>query len=81
LGGTVYCKYYNRLSLQDCIDGRTDRIAAAPTKRKDIGWYTHWGNRGYLSKHAIRKMPLVDERLKELSKEFTSFKDQPFATK
>ena len=37
LGGTVYCKYYNPLALRDCVDGRTDRMAAAPTKRKDIG--------------------------------------------
>ncbi|KAF9792330.1 ribosomal protein L15 [Thelephora terrestris] len=81
LGGTVYCKYYNPLSLRDCIDGRTDRIAAAPTRRKDIEWYTHWGNRGYISPRAIEKMPFVEERLKELSKEYTNFKSQPFATK
>lgn len=37
VGGTVYCKYYNPLALGDCIGGRVDRIAAAPTKRKDIG--------------------------------------------
>ena len=97
-GGTVYCKYYNPLALRDCVDGRTDRIAAAPTKRKDIGlsaihhqvapsadslleWYTHWGNRGYLSLQAIKKMPFVDDRLKELSREFTTFKSQPFETK
>jgi len=80
-GGTVYCKYYNPLAIRDCIDGRTDRIAAAPTKRKDIEWYTHWGNRGYLSPQAIKKMPFVDDRLKELSREFTTFKSQPFETK
>jgi len=97
-GGTVYCKYHNPLALRDCIDGRTDRIAAAPTKRKDIGlslihrqvalstnflleWYTQWGNRGYLSPQAIKKMPFVDDRLKELSREFTTFKSQPFETK
>ena len=37
LGGTIFCKYYNPLALKDCIDARADRIAAAPTKRKDIG--------------------------------------------
>lgn len=97
MGGTVYCKYYNPLSLRDCIDDRADRVAAAPTRRKDIGafaihrqrlfadllpeWYTHWGNRGYLSLEAIKRMPFVDDRLKELSKEFTTFKSQPFETK
>lgn len=98
VGGTVYCKYYNPLALRDCVDGRTDRIAAAPTKRKDIGlstvhqqvapsanslleWYTHWGHRGYLSPQAIKKMPSVDDRLKEISREFTTFKSQSFETK
>jgi len=80
-GGTVYCKYYNPLALGDCIDGRADRIAAAPTKRKDIEWYTRWGNRGYLSPHAIKKMPSVDDRSRELSREFTAFKSQPFEPK
>lgn len=37
LGGTVYCKYYNPLAVRDCVEGRTDRVTAAPTKRKDIG--------------------------------------------
>jgi len=81
LGGTVYCKYYNPLALRDCINARSDRIAAAPTKRKDIEWYTHWGNRGYLSPQAVKKMPFVDDRLMELSREFTTFKSQPFETK
>ena len=36
LGGSVYCKYYNTLSLRDCVKGRTDRRAAAPTRREDI---------------------------------------------
>lgn len=35
-GGQVVCKYYNPLALQDCVKGRTDRIAAAPTRRQDI---------------------------------------------
>ena len=37
LGGTVFCRYYNRLSLYDCVKGRNDRIDAAPTRRQDIG--------------------------------------------
>lgn len=37
LGGTVFCRYYNRLSLYECVKGRTDRIDAAPTRRQDIG--------------------------------------------
>jgi hypothetical protein len=36
-GGSVVCRYYNDLALQDCVRGRTDRIAAAPTAKKDIG--------------------------------------------
>jgi len=38
-GGTVVCRYYNRLSLYDCVKGRTDRIDAAPTRRQDIRTY------------------------------------------
>ncbi|EMD38692.1 hypothetical protein CERSUDRAFT_113866, partial [Gelatoporia subvermispora B] len=37
LGGTVFCKYYNDLALRDEVKGRTDRLQAAPTLRKDIG--------------------------------------------
>lgn len=36
-GGKVVCKYYNELALRDCVKGRTDRVSAAPTTRKDIG--------------------------------------------
>jgi large subunit ribosomal protein L15 len=39
-GGSVICKYYNDLSLRDCVRGRTDRVAAAPTRREDIGMST-----------------------------------------
>ena len=39
LGGTVFCKYYNPLALQDCVKGRTDRRSAAPTRREDICAY------------------------------------------
>ncbi|KAG6850473.1 hypothetical protein H0H93_012894 [Arthromyces matolae] len=36
-GGKVVCQYYNSMSLRDCVKGRTDRTAAAPTRREDIG--------------------------------------------
>jgi hypothetical protein len=36
-GGKVVCKFYNALALRDCIEGRSDRISAAPTRREDIG--------------------------------------------
>jgi large subunit ribosomal protein L15 len=36
-GGKVVCKYYNTLALRDCVQGRSDRISAAPTRREDIG--------------------------------------------
>ncbi|KAH9951973.1 ribosomal protein L15, partial [Amylocystis lapponica] len=78
LGGTVFCKYYNPLALRDCINGRTDRVQAAPTHRRDILWYTHWRNRGYLSPTAVNTMPVVEERWKELSKQLRSFKTQEF---
>ena len=35
--GKVVCKYYNALALRDCIQGRSDRISAAPMRREDIG--------------------------------------------
>ncbi|KAH7927717.1 ribosomal protein L15 [Leucogyrophana mollusca] len=44
-------------------------------------WYTDWKNRGYLSPEAIGKMPIVEERWKELSKQLLAFKDQTFDTK
>jgi len=36
-GGKVVCKFYNGLALRDCLEGRSDRISAAPTRREDIG--------------------------------------------
>jgi hypothetical protein len=36
-GGKVVCRYYNALALQDCVEGRADRLSAAPTRREDIG--------------------------------------------
>ncbi|KAG6845035.1 hypothetical protein H0H87_001372 [Tephrocybe sp. NHM501043] len=35
-GGKVVCQFYNPLALRDCVKGRTDRTAAAPTRREDI---------------------------------------------
>ncbi|KAF8480272.1 ribosomal protein L15 [Russula ochroleuca] len=79
LGGTVYCRYYNRLSLYDCVKGRTDRIDAAPTRRQDIEWYTSWKKRGYLAPESIAKMPIVQERWRQLSEQLTRFRSEEFA--
>ncbi|CAL1703934.1 unnamed protein product [Somion occarium] len=76
LGGSVFCKYYNPLALRDCVKGNTERTQAAPTKRNDILWYTSWKNRGYLSPEALSKMPVVEDRWKELSKQFLMYKEQ-----
>ncbi|EKM55774.1 uncharacterized protein PHACADRAFT_256638 [Phanerochaete carnosa HHB-10118-sp] len=78
LGGTVFCKYYNPLALQDCVKGRTDRTEAAPVRQTDIVWYTQWKNRGYLSLQAIEKMPVVEERWKELSKQLRTYREQGY---
>jgi len=77
-GGSVFCKYYNALALRDCVNGRTDRLSAAPTRRTDIEWYTEWKHRGYLAPEAIAKMPAVEDRIKELSRELRSYKSQSF---
>ncbi|PCH38300.1 ribosomal protein L15 [Wolfiporia cocos MD-104 SS10] len=79
LGGSVICNYYNPLALRDCVKGRTDRLQAAPTHRRDILWYTNWHNRGYLSPTAVKNMPVVDERLKTLSEQFRKYKTEGFA--
>ncbi|KZT11451.1 ribosomal protein L15 [Laetiporus sulphureus 93-53] len=79
LGGTVFCKHYNVLALRDCVKGRTDRVQAAPTHRRDIEWYTQWKNRGYLSPTAIKTMPVVEERWKVLSEQLTKYTTQEFA--
>jgi len=79
-GGSVFCKYYNQLALEDCVKGRSDRIAAAPTRRQDIEWYINWHNRGYLSPTAIKKNPLVEERWKGLSQQLVKFKEQAYKT-
>ncbi|KAH8117622.1 ribosomal protein L15 [Phellopilus nigrolimitatus] len=78
LGGTVFCKYYNALSLRDCIKGRTDRIDAAPSRRQDIEWYMNWRNRGYLSSTALAKNPLAHERWKGLNEQLSKFKTEQF---
>ncbi|KAH9028588.1 ribosomal protein L15 [Lactarius pseudohatsudake] len=78
LGGSVFCRYFNRLALYDCVKGRTDRIDAAPTRRQDIEWYTNWKNRGYLAPESIAKMPIVQERWRELSGQLTRFKTEEF---
>jgi len=78
LGGTVFCKYYNPLALRDSVKGRTDRVQAMPTHRRDILWYTQWKNRGYLSPTAIQAMPVVEDRWKELSKQLLAYKTQEF---
>ncbi|KAI0928210.1 hypothetical protein AcW1_005525 [Taiwanofungus camphoratus] len=79
LGGTVFCKYYNPLALRDCVKGRTDRVQAAPTHRRDILWYTQWKNRGYLSPTAVKTMPVVEDRWKVLSEQLRAYKTQEFA--
>jgi large subunit ribosomal protein L15 len=38
-GGKIVCQYYNPLALRDCVEGRRDRISAAPTRREDIGTF------------------------------------------
>lgn len=41
-GGKVVCKFYNTLALLDCVEGRIDRLAAAPTRREDISTQIHY---------------------------------------
>ncbi|KNZ79375.1 54S ribosomal protein L10, mitochondrial [Termitomyces sp. J132] len=80
-GGKVVCQYYNPLSLRDCVKGRTDRTAAAPTRREDIVWYGKYRNRGYLSPgtlEALGDLPFVEERWKSLAKQLGAWKKQNF---
>ncbi|KAI0265277.1 ribosomal protein L15 [Gloeopeniophorella convolvens] len=79
LGGSVFCRYYNRLALYDCVKGRADHVDAAPTRRQDIQWYTEWKNRGYLAPESIAKMPVVQERWRQLSEQLSRFKTEEFA--
>ncbi|KAL5533390.1 MRPL10 [Sanghuangporus sanghuang] len=78
LGGSVFCKYYNDLSLRDCVKGRTDRLDAAPTRREDIQWYMNWRNRGYLSSTALSKNPLANDRWKAVAEQLSRFKTEEF---
>ncbi|THH10001.1 hypothetical protein EW145_g1620 [Phellinidium pouzarii] len=77
-GGTVICKYYNALSLRDCVKGQTDRLDAAPSRRQDIHWYMNWRNRGYLSSSALVRNPLVQERWKSIAGELMKYKSEQF---
>jgi len=78
-GGKVVCKYYNSLALQDCVEGRIDRISAAPTRREDIIWYGKHRHRGFMSSTTLKSlegMPFVEERWKLLSSELGRWKKQ-----
>lgn len=44
-------------------------------------WYTSWRNRGYLAKESILRMPVVEERLRQLSEELPKWKEQGFDVK
>ncbi|KAF8964068.1 ribosomal protein L18e/L15P [Flammula alnicola] len=78
-GGKVVCKYYNTLALQDCVEGRIDRISAAPTRREDIVWYGNHRNRGFMSPDTLKSLeglPFVEERWKLLASELGRWKKQ-----
>ncbi|KAF9001992.1 ribosomal protein L18e/L15P [Cyathus striatus] len=80
-GGKVVCKYYNELAMRDCVKGRIGRVAAAPTRREDITWYSKHCNRGFISPSTLRSLgdlAFVEERWKLLSKELTAWKKQEF---
>lgn len=44
-------------------------------------WYTSWRNRGYLSKESILRMPVVEDRWRQLSEELPKWKEQGFDIK
>ncbi|TFK42815.1 ribosomal protein L18e/L15P [Crucibulum laeve] len=80
-GGKVVCQFYNPLALRDCVKGRTDRVAAAPTRREDITWYTNYRNRGYISPATLKSLgdlPFVEERWKLLATQLGAWKKQEF---
>lgn len=96
----MFCKYYNPLSLRDCVQGRTDRRAAAPTRKEDIRtfrclnrfsltmlsavfvvWYTNWKNRGYLAKESIARMPVVEDRWRQLAEQLPIWREQGYDMK
>jgi len=82
-GGKIVCQYYNALALRDCVKGRTDRVAAAPTRREDIVWYGKYHNRGYLSHkslESLKGLPFVEERWRLLASQLGAWKKQDFDT-
>jgi hypothetical protein len=44
-------------------------------------WYTNWRNRGYLSKESIAKMPIVEDRWRQLAEQLPIWKEQGFDVK
>ncbi|TEB36047.1 ribosomal protein L15 [Coprinellus micaceus] len=78
-GGKVVCKYYNALALRDCVKGRTDRVSAAPTTRKDIVWYGLHRNRGFVSSKTLQELgnlPWIEDRWKALSEQLGVWRKQ-----
>ncbi|PWN51327.1 ribosomal protein L15 [Violaceomyces palustris] len=58
LGGSVECRYYNKLSLRALVKpekfvGRRRPKPADPIAKKDLLWYSSPHNRGYLAKRRI----------------------------
>ena len=43
-----------------------------------LEWYTNWKNRGYLAPESIAKMPIVQERWRQLSEQLTRFRSEEF---
>ena len=43
-----------------------------------LEWYTNWKNRGYLAPESIAKMPIIQERWRQLSEQLTRFKSEEF---
>ena len=44
-------------------------------------WYTNWRNRGYLSKESIAKMPIVEDRWRQLAEQLPKWREQGFDVK
>jgi hypothetical protein len=47
-------------------------------KRILLEWYASWKNRGYLAPESIAKMPVVQERWRQLSEQLTRFRSEEF---
>lgn len=47
-------------------------------KRILLEWYARWKNRGYLAPESIAKMPVVQERWRQLSEQLTRFRSEEF---